>query len=279
MISSMVYEKVFSVIAFLIMVAMNIIANLIPMNGMTTGELSEVYPTLITPANYTFLIWILIYLFLFAYTIYQLELFGQKRKLTNKISGYIRVFFIISCLFNAGWIVAWHYKYMALSLMIMIALFICLSFINNYLYKEDLSMEEKLFIRLPFGIYFGWITVAAVVNVAVLLVSIRWSGFGIPAPVWTIIAAALILFVTFYYIKKNKGLAYAATVIWAYIGILVKHTSVNGFRGDYPDIITATIICILMLSFIIGFVFHNILRKGLVIRCLSWWKQRYLQNK
>jgi hypothetical protein len=242
------YEKVFSVIAYLIMVTFNILANLIPLNGMTTGELSNRYPSLITPAGYTFLIWTIIYALLFAYTIYQLEILVHRRKLGSKVTSYIRLYFILSCLCNAAWIVAWHYNYIALSLMLIIIILVCLSFINIYVYTEELSFREKLFIRLPFSIYFGWVTVATVVNTSVLLISVRWSGFGIPAQVWTIVAALIILIVASVNTLKHKSLAYAATVIWAYVGILVKHISKAYLDGQYPEVIIAIIICILFAS-------------------------------
>ena len=45
--------------------------------------------------------------------------------------------------------------------------------------KEKLDQKEKLFIRLPFSVYFGWITVATIANITTLLVDIGWNGFGI----------------------------------------------------------------------------------------------------
>lgn len=249
-----VFKKVFSFIAFLAMVAVNILANLLPINGITTGALSNNYPSIISPAGYTFLIWTVIYTLLFAYVVYQLELFGHMRKLEDKICDFIRMLFILSCLCNIAWIFAWHYKYIALTLVLIITILVCLSTINKYLYSEELSLAETVFVRLPFSIYFGWITVAVMVNTSVLLISINWSGFGIPAWIWAIVAALIILIITIFNTLKNKSLAYAATVIWAYIGIIIKHTSSNGFRYQYPGIVTAIVLCILFLLIVIGYV-------------------------
>ena len=245
--------KVFSVFAFLIMVSVNALANLLPLNGVTTGELSNMYPTLITPAAYTFLIWIIIYLLLFSFTIYQLEFAAGKRKLSSNLADFIRGFYIVSCLCNAVWIFAWHYKYIALSLVLMVTLFICLGFMYKLLYEEELSLGEKIFIRLPFSIYFGWITVATVTNVAALLVSIRWSGFGITRSVWAIITAIGIFVYASYITLKNSSLAYTATVIWAFLGLVVKHTAQNELNGKYPNVIIALIACIGVLVLEMGY--------------------------
>lgn len=242
-----VYKTGFTVIAFLIMATLNALANLLPLNGITTGALSDRYPSMITPSDYTFLIWTIIYLLLFAYTIFQMDLFMHKRMLSSKLSGYIKLYFILSCMCNAGWIVAWHYNYIALSLMLIVVILICLAHINNYTYADELSLSEKIFIRLPFSIYFGWITVATVLNTTVLLISVRWSRFGISATIWTVVAAIVILIVTSLNTIKNKSFAYATTVIWAYAGILVKHTAKNGFGGKFPVVIVAVSICILIL--------------------------------
>ena len=241
------YIKVFSVIAFLIMVIFNALANLLPLNGITTGALSDRYPSLITPAGYAFSIWTLIYAFLFAYTIYQLELTGHTKKLSPMVSDMIGLYFIVSSLCNAGWIIAWHYNYIALSLMLMIFILVCLCFINNYAYSDELTLREKIFVRLPFSIYFGWITVATVVNTSVLLISIRWSRLGISDIVWAIIAVLIILIVASINLTKNKSFAFTIAVIWAYVGILVKHTAKTELNGKYPEIIIAIIICILIL--------------------------------
>ncbi len=241
------YMKGFTVVAYFVMAILNILANLLPLNGITTGALSDRFPSLITPADYTFLIWTLIYALLLSFILYQLDLFGQKRKLSGKMMDYIKLYFIMSCLCNAGWIIAWHYNYIALSLMLIILILICLSFINSYVYTEELSLQEKIFIRLPFSIYFGWITVATVVNISVLLISIRWSGFGISASVWTILAALIILIVASINTIKHKSFAYIFTVIWAYVGILVKHASKTEMDGRYPGVMIAVVICILIL--------------------------------
>ncbi len=249
-----IYKKVFPVIAFLVMMAVNILDNLLPINGFATGDLFDNYPSLITPAGYTFLIWTVIHILLFTYVVYLSELIGLKRKLASKISDFIRLLFILTCLCNIAWVFAWHFRYIALSLVLIITILVCLSLINKYVYSEELSFSEKIFVRLPFGIYFGWITVVTVVNTSVLLKSISWSGFGISARLWTSIAALIIFIIASVNTLKNKSLAYAAAVIWAYVGIIVKHTSRDAFNYQYPEIVILIIICILFLLIEMGYI-------------------------
>jgi hypothetical protein len=239
------------------MMAVNILANLLPINGMTTGDISDNYPSLITPAGYTFLIWTVIYILLCTYVVYQLEFIGWTRALSPKISNLNRLFFALSCLCNTAWIFAWHYRYIALSLVLIITMLVCLSIINKYIYMEELSLSEKFFVKLPFSIYFGWITVATMVNTSVLLISIGWSDFGLPTQMLTIGAVLIILIIASCYTLKNRSVVYAATVIWAYVGIIVKHTSKNGFNCQYPEVVFAILICILFLLIEMGYVIIN----------------------
>ncbi len=53
------------------MIVMNVLANALPLFGRGTGEISDRYPTLVTPAGYVFAIWGLIYIALLVYSVAQ----------------------------------------------------------------------------------------------------------------------------------------------------------------------------------------------------------------
>lgn len=256
--------KMLSVIAFLIMVSINVLANLLPINGVKTGELSDTYPTLITPSDETFLIWAVIYILLMVYSVYQLGLLKSKGKLSSDLANYIRGFYIVSCLCNAAWIFAWHFRYIALSLVLMITLFVCLFLNNKLLYSEELSLREKLFIRLPFSVYFGWITVATAVNTAVLLISLRWTGYGMKDYIWAIIGVLIIFLVATYITLRYGSLPYTAAVIWAFLGVIAKHTSESELNGRYPMVITTLILCIILMITELGFSLYRKRKNGFI---------------
>lgn len=97
--------------------------------------------------------------------------------------------------------------------------------------------KEKLFIRLPFSVYFGWITVATIANAAALLVSLGWNGFGIPESIWTIVILGIGALIGTATLLRFKNIAYGLVLAWAYAGILIKHISASGFSSQYPGII------------------------------------------
>ncbi|MFZ3070695.1 MAG: hypothetical protein WA110_06200 [Anaerolineaceae bacterium] len=242
------FLKIFTLAAFLVMVTVNALANILPINGITTGEVSNAYPNLFAPAGLIFSIWGLIYLLLAGYSLYQIGLFQEKDEsdkpdLLHKVS----LVFAISSLANTAWIFTWHYRLIPLSMLLMVVILGCLITINLAIRKENLSTREKIFVRLPFSVYFGWITVATIANATTLLVSLDWNGFGVSETTWTIIILAVGMLIGTVTTIKNRDSAYGFVLVWAYAGILIKHTSTTGFAGQYPAVITTTIVCIVLL--------------------------------
>ena len=72
--------KISVAIGYTTMIFVNFLANALPIGGVTTGEASDSFGNLLTPAGVTFSIWGLIYFLLLGYTLYQFG-FGKKKKL------------------------------------------------------------------------------------------------------------------------------------------------------------------------------------------------------
>ncbi|MGO1820195.1 MAG: tryptophan-rich sensory protein, partial [Senegalia sp. (in: firmicutes)] len=177
--------KVSVIITYIAMIVTNALANILPINGLTTGEVSDSFENLFAPAGLTFSIWGLIYLLLGLYSLYQAGLFRDNNR-RAKLLNSIGIIFSISSIANAAWIFSWHYKVLSLSILLMLVILISLITIVKKINKEKLFMKEKLFISLPFSIYFGWITVATIANITAFLVDIGWNQFGLSEVFWTI---------------------------------------------------------------------------------------------
>ena len=104
--------------------------------------------------------------------------------------------------------------------------------------KSRVTLGGKmLWARIPFSAYFGWITVATIANVTAFLVDNGWSGLGVSEVTWTVIMLLVGLVIGGITIWKMENKAYGAVMVWAYLGILIKHISEDGFNGQYPVII------------------------------------------
>ncbi len=255
--------KIVVAATYLIMVTVNALANAIPINGVTTGQVSDAYPDLFAPATITFSIWGLIYLLLAGYTLYQFGFFQADRGAAREeLFQNIGIFFAISSLANALWILAWHNFVIWLSLLFMIVVLVCLIQIATRLSKEEFSFKEKAFIRLPFSIYFGWITVATIANVTTFLVSIGWGGFGLPDQFWMVVILLVGAAIGIARMRRDMDLAYGLVIIWAYAGILNKHISPAEFAGQYPVVIVTTIAAIIILVVAKVLLFYPGLKKA-----------------
>ena len=249
-----IYIKILAGVAYVAMVAVNFMANGLPINNRSTGEISDAYPNLFAPAGPAFSIWGLIYLLLGAYVLYQ---FVKKDQKTEHLLQKINPLFIATSIANISWIFAWHYDYIGLSVLVMAALLILLIKIADILRVGQFTSIQKLLIWAPFSIYFGWITVASIANITVFLVSLGWNGFGIADFVWTSIILLVGAVIGILRMRKDKNIAYGMVLVWAYSWILFKHMSAGGFDGQYPSIIATAIVCLVLFIFFVGRIFYK----------------------
>lgn len=205
-------------IAFLAVVAVNALANILPINGQTTGEISNRLPVLFTPAGYAFSIWSVIYILL---AIWIADFWIRYKKEHETPSVAITTYFILSAVANIGWLLLWHYEFFAWSIAAMLVYLAALIL----LYLQYNNNEQKFTERLPVSINLGWISVATISNISYVLTYHNWNGWGLSNELWAVImltvATALALHVRFH----HSDIPFAAVFVWAFIGIAVK----NGF--------------------------------------------------
>lgn len=230
------------------MIVVNAMAILLPINGISAKEISNLYPNLFTPAPYTFGIWSVIYLALGGFVFYQFKAPHKETGLLTQANLMkIRVAFIFSCLFNSLWIFAWHYQKLGASLLLMVMLLVTLIYINRLTRTNHFPRREKFLLRSPFSIYFGWITVATIVNITVLLVNSHWQGFYLSPVFWTVLILFVGIVICMAVVLLNRDSVYGLAVLWAYGGILANHLSAAGFDGQYYSILIMTVTCMVLL--------------------------------
>lgn len=186
-------------------------------NGMSQKNISDKYATLITPATFTFGIWGVIYGLLLLTLIY---FFIQKNddevaQLINKISPY----FILSSLLNMGWIVLFSYEALALSTVLIVGLLFSLKLITEKTTKKPRYGRALILPAITFTLYYAWVFIATILNVALYLVKIKWHGFGISDAVWTLIVIALVIMLVVLYTVKRRNALFPLSIAWGFWGI------------------------------------------------------------
>jgi hypothetical protein len=215
-------RQVLVLLSVLATIIVNGLASGLPLNGKTTGEISDSFDVFFVPAGYVFSIWGLIYLGLIAYAIYQL----LPAQANNPDLRSIGTIFILSSVANIAWIFLWHYEVFPLTVVAMLALLTCLIviYLRLDIGRSQVSSGMRWFVHLPFSIYLGWITVATIANVTTLLAYWNWSGWGISPEAWLVIMLAIATAVGGLVSFTRGDIAYAAVLVWAFIGIAVKHS-------------------------------------------------------
>ena len=229
--------QIANIVGLVLTLFSNVLANTIPIGGITTGDVADSYSNLFAPAGLTFSIWGVIYVLLLVFTIYQGRgLFGQAAP-DESVLRAVGPWFLIAGIANASWIFAFHYRRIPLSTVLIVALLIAL--LIGYL-RLGIGMRRaervvKLAVFIPFSVYIGWVIVATAANVTLLLVDLGWGGFGLSEQFWAIVVIAVGALVGLYALFARADIPLALVVVWAYAGIVIKRAQI----GDAPGVVVA----------------------------------------
>ncbi len=235
---------VLNITGFIATVIINVLANALPINGKNTGAISDSLPNLFAPAGFVFSIWGLIYIMLLAFSIYQLITVFLKNEKQSEFHKQISFYFIPASAANCFWILAWHYELFPLSLVLMLILFasLLIIYLRLGIGEAGHSNLEKYFVHLPFSIYLGWITVAAIANFTAVFVSIGWKGFGLNPQVWTVAVIITAVLISALMLFRKKDIYFNIVIIWALTGIAFKRALFNDAYAVYISAISGIII-------------------------------------
>ncbi len=206
-----------NVIAFAGTVAVNALANVLPIAGVKTEDISQKYQHLFSPADYAFAIWGVIYALLAGFVWY------QAMKKHQGIAQRCGPWFIVNCIANALWMILWHYEWLGLSVACMAVIVFSLVMLNIRLEKVKNTWQEKIFIQAGLGLYLGWVCVAMAANAASFLVQTGFSGFGITPEIWTIAVAVMLSLLSAAVLDRFENPFFGAAVLWGLAGVMAQH--------------------------------------------------------
>lgn len=214
----------------IVVLSVNALANILPINGFNTGQISSFYPNYFVPAGFTFGIWSIIYLLLIAYTV-AFTYYHRKKEAYGEITAYlnkISPLYLATCGLNAGWILAWHYLQMFASVALMLLFLIALItiFIRSIPHLPSMSRSRRLILHAPFVVYFGWISVATIANITAMLVYLKWDGGPLSGIQWSILLILIALVLGLYIAFRYQVISYELVIAWALWGI---------YKGQGPN--------------------------------------------
>lgn len=205
---------VFSIIS---MIVMNYLSNIRVFAETTNADISRKYQTLITPAGYAFSIWGVIFLGLLAFAVFQ-ALPSQRENPRFRAVGAL---VILNAFCNAVWSPIFNNQQIGLALVVILVMFVSLLLIMDRLRigREAVRQRETWLVRVPFSVYFGWLTVATILNVAVFLKATALDLSMLPENGWAAAVLVIAFLVGVFLFNRYRSAAYILVFAWAYAAI------------------------------------------------------------
>jgi len=227
-------------LSFIAIVFVNGAANIVSFNGRTSLEIFNRIPVLFTPASYVLLIWIVIYLLI---AVWIFGFWKQRNNLVHPLSNRRSILFVLSSVLSITQITLWQYEFFTLSFITIAALLLTL----NLLYLTYPKESNRLFERIPIAVYLGWIVVTSITNILYVLTLNDWSGWGLSAPLWTVIYLTIATAIALHYIYHYHDVAFTLVFIWVFTGIAFK----NGFEELFVSAAALFLVMVLIVSILL----------------------------
>ncbi len=245
--------QILNIIAVLFSIVVNSLANIVQFFGVTTGEVSDLFFNYFTPIGYTFAIWGVIYTLIFVFMVYQART-SQRSESYLKEIGFL---YLLASIFNVAWLVMFHYAAVVPFIIVVDMVPILLFFLTlmwTYLRLgigvKEVSRGVKLAVHLPVSVYFGWLSVALVANIAAAL---NFLIPGIPDPtqhLLTVVILAVVLLIALLTLFKRRDFAFGLVIVWATTGIAWKWTAIPLLFFTAAGVAVIVFVAILLLPLI-----------------------------
>ncbi|MEM2941479.1 MAG: tryptophan-rich sensory protein [Thermoproteota archaeon] len=217
--------NVFAVIATIVF---NALVNILPLNGVNTGTVSDSYPSLFTPPGYVFSIWGVIYVLMVLFMVYQARVSQRRESYLHEI-GFL---YLLGAVANITWLIVFHYSYGNPTLfllspipIIILLVILLLTYVRLGVGVKKVPLKHKLAVHVPVSVYLAWISLATIANIASAL-NIIFPD--IPLSIQTVLTAMVILIalmITLLMLIRRRDIAYGLVVVWASIGIATKQAA------------------------------------------------------
>ena len=213
--------------------------------GERIAEVSDTYPNYVVPAGYAFTIWGLIFLLALAFAVYQLLPAQRENFLQRRIGWWAASAFLA----NSVWMTVFPRGFLTLSVAVIfwILLSLVAVIIEIYRNNEPPNLLKTISVETTFSIFLGWITVAAVVNVTLVLVAREWNGAPLNRLIWGVLMLLVtgVLATTLTVLLRGNA-AFALTVVWALIGVAVNQITESVATNARQTILAAVMMSLLV---------------------------------
>jgi hypothetical protein len=190
--------------------------------GPDNAAISDRYPTLLVAAGYAFAVWGLIFLLDVVFGVWQL----RPRQQDNATLARIRPAAITGFALTAAWMPIFSQQVFWLALLVIWASLGCLLYCAIVLSRHEVPRPgERAWAWLPLSLHAGWLSLAAFLNTAQVIVTYEWlpTGDMLPWSRWLFAAAAALLLAANWRMRGNW--AYVAVAAWGLVAVYQKQSA------------------------------------------------------
>lgn len=247
--------------------AINIINTTLYLTVILTGLLTSIIPAdskelpwlsgnIFYPSEYAFVaIEILAVILLGIYTVYQFGVIGNENECT-KVTDRIGIRYMVFLMGSIGWILSSYFGKVWLSAGYCAVMMMALIEINYQIKDLELARSGKASV-LIFGILYGWITMQMIGEVGDVIISLSWNGFGIPIEAWLCIIVLLGSVITAMLTVSEKKAVPALTMIFLYIGLIIRHALYKGLNFEYPVAMAFMLLGIAIITLALSYTYYG----------------------
>eukprot|EP00613_Pedinella_sp_CCMP2098_P014926 CAMPEP_0171773214 /NCGR_PEP_ID=MMETSP0991-20121206/55158_1 /TAXON_ID=483369 /ORGANISM="non described non described, Strain CCMP2098" /LENGTH=280 /DNA_ID=CAMNT_0012378905 /DNA_START=72 /DNA_END=914 /DNA_ORIENTATION=+ len=184
--------------------------------GLTNGEVSAKFQTIITPAGWAFSIWGIIFVGELAFVLAQLSASIRASPLVREGISWG---WVSASAFQCAWTFAFAQEQLVISTILIFGIFVSLAFVVFRSAALPPAASYDLVCRLPLTLHFGWLACATALNVNLSIVQKGAS------PAWQLATgltslAVILLLATHLAARDFTGRAIVAGVVaWALLAI------------------------------------------------------------
>lgn len=188
------------------------------------GAIANQTATSILPADYTFAIWAVIFLWTLLFAVHQALPSQRENPLYRRVGWWAALNGIGGGLWtlaftNQQFVVAW-----LLMLVLLGALLV--ASVRTGLGHATPTGRDYWLAYVPFNINFGWIAVATIVNTAqVLQSSLGWGGAPLSPQLWATLLVIVATLLGLWQVLRLGNLPFGLVVAWALVGVAVGQVS------------------------------------------------------
>lgn len=190
--------------------------------GPDNGTVSGRYPTLLVAAGYAFAIWGLIFLLDLVYAVWQATGVRRRDSTLSQIAPWAAAGFALTALWMPLFSMGWFWA----CLVVILLAFVCLARCALILSRDDQPLPRQwLMAWTPLSLHAGWLSVAAFLNIAQVVVAYRLLSTTDMLG-WSLALFAVAAIVLLGLNQRMRGnIGYVAAAVWGLIAIHMQQSS------------------------------------------------------